>query len=84
MDKETDVNLHIQISKELDNKIREATYIAKTVYDKDLTRKHLVTTALETLFSEIDNEKDIFLLLIGAGNYVWKRRSSDKKLRKIK
>ena len=50
--KETNVNLHIQISKDLDNKIREATHKAKTVYDKDLTRKQLVTKALETLLEE--------------------------------
>ena len=68
--KETNVNLHIQISKDLDNKIREATHKAKTVYDKDLTRKQLVTKALETLLSEIEEDKEAFKVLIGAGSNV--------------
>ena len=51
-------NLHIEISKDLDNRIREATHKAKTVYDKDLTRKQLVTKALETLLSEIEEDKE--------------------------
>ena len=64
---ETDVNLHIQISKELDNRLRDATHLAKTVYDKDLTRKQLVTKALETLLDEIEADNDAFKILIGAG-----------------
>jgi len=68
--KETNINLHIQISKDLDNKIREATHKAKTVYDKDLTRKQLVTKALETLLSEIEEDKEAFKVLIGAGSNV--------------
>ena len=55
---ETDVNLHIQISKELDNRLRD---------DKDLTRKQLVTKALETLLDEIEADNDAFKILIGAG-----------------
>ena len=66
--KETNVNLHIEISKELDNRLREATFLAKTVYDKDLTRKHLVTKALETLLAEIEADNEAFKLLIGAGS----------------
>lgn len=65
--KETDVNLHIQISKNLDNRLRDATHLAKTVYDKDLTRKQLVTKALETLLDEIEADNDAFKILIGAG-----------------
>lgn len=68
--KETNVNLHIEISKELDNRLREATFLAKTVYDKDLTRKQLVTKALETLLSEIEADNEAFKLLIGAGSNV--------------
>lgn len=64
---ETDVNLHIQISKTLDNRLRDATHLAKTVYDKDLTRKQLVTKALETLLDEIEADNDAFKILIGAG-----------------
>lgn len=64
---ETDVNLHIQISKELDNRLRDATHLAKTVYDKDLTRKQVVTKALETLLDEIEADNDAFKILIGAG-----------------
>ena len=65
--KETEVNLHIQISKNLDNRLRDATHLAKTVYDKDLTRKQLVTKALETLLDEIEADNDAFKILIGAG-----------------
>ena len=65
--KETEVNLHIQISKKLDNRLRNATHLAKTVYDKDLTRKQLVTKALETLLDEIEADNDAFKILIGAG-----------------
>ena len=61
-------DLHIQISKDLDNRIREATHKAKTVYDKDLTRKQLVTKALETLLEEVETDKEAFKVLIGAGN----------------
>lgn len=68
--KETNVNLHIEISKELDNRLREATFLAKIVYDKDLTRKQLVTKALETLLSEIEADNEAFKLLIGAGSNV--------------
>ena len=68
--KETSVNLHIEISKELDNRLREATFLAKTVYDKDLTRKQIVTKALETLLSEIEADNEAFKLLIGAGSNV--------------
>lgn len=65
--KESEVNLHIQISKNLDNRLRDATHLAKTVYDKDLTRKQLVTKALETLLDEIEADNDAFKILIGAG-----------------
>lgn len=68
--KETNVNLHIEISKELDNRLREATFLAKIVCDKDLTRKQLVTKALETLLSEIEADNEAFKLLIGAGSNV--------------
>ena len=61
-------NLHIEISKELDNRLREATHKAKTVYDKDLSRRKLVTTALETYLKEVENDKEAFKKLIGAGN----------------
>lgn len=61
-------DLHIQISKDLDNRIREATHKAKTVYDKDLTRKYLVTKALETLLNGIEADNEAFKILIGVGN----------------
>ncbi len=51
-------NLHIEISKDLDNRIREVTHKVAIEYDKELTRKHLVTSAIVELLDLIEADKE--------------------------